>query len=104
MIFTVNKQYQAHVNEYSALTDKLQDSSAKTPQMNSPVGPWNPGIESQIPSELRPLATIFRAENVFTSVARADEMHDLTGLPIPELVAFRPERLALHELLIRVTA
>ena len=67
-------------------------------------GPWNPGIESQIPNELRPLATIFRPENVFTSVERADEMHDLTGLPIPELVAFRPERLALHELLVRITA
>ena len=37
-------------------------------------GPWNPGIESQIPNELRPLATIFRPENVFTSVERADEM------------------------------
>jgi hypothetical protein len=67
-------------------------------------GPWNPGIESQIPADLRPLATIFRPENVFTSVERADEMHDLTGLPIAELVAFRPERLALHELLVRVTA
>ncbi len=67
-------------------------------------GPWNPGIESQIPNELRPLETIFRAENVFTSVERADEMGDLTGLPIAELVAFRPERLALHELLVRVTA
>ena len=31
-------------------------------------------------------------------------LHDLTGLPIAELVAFRPERLALHELLVRVTA
>jgi len=67
-------------------------------------GPWNPGIGSQIPSELRPLATIFRQEHVFTSVARADEMHDLTGLPVADLVAFRPERLALHELLVRVTA
>ena len=67
-------------------------------------GPWNPGIESRIPTGLRPLETIFRAENVFTSVERADEMGDLTGLPIAELVAFRPERLALHELLVRVTA
>ncbi len=67
-------------------------------------GPWNPGIESQIPDDLRPLATIFRPEHVFTSLARADEMRDLTGLPIAELVAFRPERLALHELLVRVTA
>ena len=65
---------------------------------------WDPGIESWIPDELRPLATIFRRENVFTSVERAEEMRDLTGLPIADLVAFRPERLALHEVLVRVTA
>jgi len=65
---------------------------------------WNPGIESPIPAELRQLCTIFRPENVFTSLQSADELHDLTGLPASELVAFRPERLALHELLIRVTA
>jgi hypothetical protein len=53
---------------------------------------------------LLPLATIFRPDNVFTDVARAEELADLTGLPLTELVAFRPQRLALHELLIRVTA
>jgi hypothetical protein len=76
--------------------------AAHTP--DAQFGPWNPGIESQIPDDLRALATIFRPEHVFTSLARADEMRDLTGLPIAELVAFRPERLALHELLVRVTA
>ncbi len=65
---------------------------------------WSPGVESRIPGELRPLATIFRAENVFTTIERADEMCDFTGLPIAELVAFKPERLALHETLVRVTA
>jgi hypothetical protein len=67
-------------------------------------GPWNPGIQSQVPKELRHLATIFRAENVFTSIATVDELHGLTGISPSELIAFRPERLALHELLIRVTA
>ena len=67
-------------------------------------GPWNPGIQSQVPKELRHLATIFRPENVFTSVAAAGEMQGLTGFSPSELVAFRPQRLALHELLIRVTA
>ena len=67
-------------------------------------GPWNPGIESQVPKELLHLSTIFRPENVFTSVATAVELHDLTGFPLSELVVFRPQRLALHELLIRVTA
>jgi hypothetical protein len=67
-------------------------------------GPWNPGIQSQVPRELRHLSTIFRPENVFTSLGQADEMRGLTGLSPSELVAFRPQRLALHELLIRVTA
>ena len=50
------------------------------------------------------MSTIFRADNVFTSIATATELAGLTGIPQSELVAFRPERLALHELLIRVTA
>jgi len=65
---------------------------------------WNPGIQSPVPAELRHLCTIFRPENVFTTLESADELHDLTGIAVSELVAFRPERLALHELLIRVTA
>jgi hypothetical protein len=67
-------------------------------------GPWNPGIQSQMPKELLPLATIFRSENVFTSIACAAELRSLTGFGLSELVVFRPQRLALHELLIRVTA
>ena len=65
---------------------------------------WNPGISSQIPEVLRPLSTILRPEHVFTGVAQAREMRDLTGLGLPDLVSFRPARLALHELLVRVTA
>jgi hypothetical protein len=67
-------------------------------------GPWNPGLESQLPRELLPLATVFRRENVSTSVAEAFELSDYCGMPPQELVAFRPERLIIHELLIRVTA
>jgi predicted N-acetyltransferase YhbS len=67
-------------------------------------GPWHPGIQSQVPKELWPLSTIFRPDNVFTSIASACELQGLTGFPPSELVAFRPQRLALHELLIRVTA
>src|SRR5271170_8138833 len=77
--------------------------------MNSAVdaqvhGPWNPGIQSQVPKELRHLSTIFRPENAFTSAAAVSEMQGLTGFSPSELIAFRPQRLALHELLIRVTA
>ena len=72
--------------------------------IDSQYGPWNPGIESRVPDDIRHLATLFRPENVLTSVARAEEMRDLTGLEIRELVAFGPRRLALHEVLVRVTA
>src|ERR1700733_2758116 len=67
-------------------------------------GPWNPGIQSQVPKELRHLSTIFRPENVFTGIAAVSEMQGITGFSPSELVAFRPQRLALHEVLIRVTA
>ena len=67
-------------------------------------GPWRPGIGSQIPLELRHLCTIFQTENVLTSVAAATELQLLTGFPLHELVAFRPQRLLLHEVLIRVMA
>src|SRR6516225_10288596 len=67
-------------------------------------GPWRPGLESELPRELLPLATVFRRENVSTSVAEAFELSDYCGLPPQELVAFRPERLIVHELLVRVTA
>jgi hypothetical protein len=72
--------------------------------VTQPSGPWNPGIESQLPRQLLPLSTMFRPENVRTSVARAEELRDLTGIDLFDLVAFRPERLALHEILVRVTA
>ena len=71
---------------------------------SSRAGPWSPGIESQIPSALLHLATVFRPEHVRTALSAALELADLTGLPPTEIVAFRPERLALHELLVRVTA
>jgi hypothetical protein len=73
-------------------------------QPDGNFGAWDPGIQSQIPTELRHLASVFRPENVFTGIAAARELRELTGLGLSELVAFRPQRLALHEVLIRVTA
>src|SRR5262245_16303805 len=64
---------------------------------------WNPGLDSQLPREYLPLSTIFRAENVSTSAAKACELSDFCGLPAEELVAFRVERLIVHELLIHIT-
>jgi hypothetical protein len=64
---------------------------------------WNPGLQSQLPREYLLLSTLFRADNVFTAAAKAYELSDFCGLPAEELVAFRVERLIVHELLIHVT-
>jgi hypothetical protein len=70
----------------------------------SEPGPWNPDIKSTLPAKYLPLSTMFRPENVFTSIETATELSDFTGLPIQQLICFRPERLVVHELLIRVSA
>jgi len=67
-------------------------------------GAWNPEIRSTLPARYLPLSTMFRPENVYTSIETANELHDLTGLPIQQLICFRPRRLVVHELLIRVSA
>lgn len=71
---------------------------------NTAEGPWNPGLQSQIPKDLLPLTTLYRPENVLTTLRQARELADLTGLTAEDLVVFRPERLVVHELLARVTA
>ena len=82
----------------------MQDAGGRGAEIEPGFGAWNPGLQSRIPGELRHLCTIFRPEHAFTSAAEAAELADLTGLEASELVAFRPRRLALHEVLIRVTA
>ena len=67
-------------------------------------GPWNPGLSSAIPRNYLHLSTMFRPENVTTSLQQANELKDFCGIEAHELVAFRPERLLVHETLIRVTA
>jgi len=73
-------------------------------QSEADEGAWNPGIQSTLPLEYLPLSTIFRPENVLTSIETATELSDFTGLKLTEVVRFRPERLIVHELLIRVSA
>jgi hypothetical protein len=65
---------------------------------------WNPGIGPKIPGEFRMLETIFRPDNVFGSPDEITEFASLTGLPAEELTVFRPHRLMLHELIVRITA
>jgi len=65
---------------------------------------WNPGVRPGIPPEFRALESIARSESVFGSVDDIAEVSRVTGLPQEEVTPFRPRRLALHELIIRVTA
>lgn len=65
---------------------------------------WNPGIESQLSKDILKLSTMFRSENITNNFDEIHELSDFTGLSPFELVAFRPERLIVHELLIHITA
>jgi hypothetical protein len=67
-------------------------------------GPWNPGLLSDIPRAYLGLSTILRQEHVSTSIEEVLELRNLTGLEFRELVAWRPHRLMVHELLVRITA
>ena len=65
---------------------------------------WNPGIDSEIPAAYRELETIYDPANVFTTLQEVNELAAETGLSPEELVSFRPHRLVLHELIVRITA
>ena len=65
---------------------------------------WNPGIESEIPPAYRELETIYNSANVFTTLTEVNELAAETGLSPEELISFRPHRLVLHELIVRITA
>ena len=69
-----------------------------------PFSAWNPGIESEIPIAYRELETIYNAANVFTQLDEVNQLAIETGLSPQELIAFRPHRLVLHELIVRITA
>ena len=70
----------------------------------APASAWNPGVAPGIPAEFRALETLFRPECASAGVGEIDELAELTGLPHEELAVFRPQRLVLHEIIIRVTA
>lgn len=72
------------------------------PAADAELGAWNPGVSSDLPAAFLPLVTIYRPEHVETRLADALEMSDLCGFPARQLVMFRPRRLVVHELLIRV--
>lgn len=65
---------------------------------------WNPGLDSSIPPRLLPAITLFRPESSSIDYAQAREIGEFCGLQPAELVFFTVERLAIHDLLVRVTA
>jgi len=67
-------------------------------------GPWNPGLESRLPEAFLPLSTVFDTANVSSSLAEVRQLSDFCGIPIERLSQFKPERLTVHEVLIRVMA
>ena len=75
-----------------------------TQPCDSPFSAWNPGIESEIPAALREQETIFRSDNVSTSYSDVTELAAQFGLKLEDLIVFKPARLALHEMIVRVSA
>jgi hypothetical protein len=73
-------------------------------QQSGDFSAWNPGIEPEIPPDYRELETIYAPPNVFTTFDQIKRLVAETGLKPLDLVNFRPHRLALHELIVRVTA
>ena len=65
---------------------------------------WNPGLSSSIPSALQAEVTLFRAESSTVDYRTARELADFCGLKPTALIAFRIERLLIHDLLVRVTS
>ncbi len=65
---------------------------------------WNPGLESDLPPRYQALETIHHPANVDSRLADIPELRALTGLAEEELVAFKVDRLVLHELIVQVTA
>jgi hypothetical protein len=83
-------------------SDMLGCLTTAPPEEDQIYGPWNPGVESTLPSEFLPLSTVFSSANVSSSVDDIRELNGFCGLALERLSTFKPERLALHEVLIRV--
>lgn len=65
---------------------------------------WHPGIENRVPLRLMRRCTIFLPEHAERSYDQAAALRDLCGLPVEDLAVLNAERLALHEVLVQVTA
>lgn len=65
---------------------------------------WNPGLSSEIPTDLLPLVTLYNSDNSDTNYKEAKEAANFCGLKPQDMVAFKLGRLVMHEVLIRVTS
>lgn len=65
---------------------------------------WHPGLTSEIPAALLPRATLYAPENSDIGYREAKEAAEFCGLKPQDMVSFKVSRLAVHEILIRVTA
>ena len=79
-------------------------TAAPAPAAEATFHAWNPGLEPGLPRALMPLATVFRPETTALPLPEILELADVSGLSPVRLAPIRAERLAVHELLIRVMA
>ena len=56
------------------------------------------------PAGVRPLGEIFRPENISSNFPELRELSEFSGISMEELAVFKPERLVVHEVLVRVIA
>ncbi len=81
------------VSEQQQITTSAESCSA-----------WAPGLDAELPKDLLDQETVFLSSNTLSRYRDVMEWVDQTGMSAGDLVAFRTERLALHELIVRVTA
>ena len=74
------------------------------PDAELELNAWNPGLSSDIPAALLPRVTLYDAKNTDTRYQDAKDAANFCGLKPHEMVLFKVNRLAMHEVLIRVTA
>lgn len=86
------------------MTKTIKTDPANNLKNTASFDAWNPGLESTIPHRLSDQITLFHSDNSWVSYKDAQEAASLTGLPISRLVDLKLERMAVHELLVRVTA
>ena len=82
----------------------MPEQNNNNQQAHSQFHPWNPGLGTDLPKHLYNLETIYHADNTLTQLADLTELAKLTGIKTERLVEFKPQRLLLHELIVRITA